>query len=85
MRRRPELAGMLLAKGGWDYALVDALQPQPGDLVVPKPRYSGFFNTNIDSLLRARATSSSPASPRMSAWNPRCATPSTWNISAWCI
>ena len=28
--------------------------PQPGDLVVPKPRYSGFFNTNIDSLLRAR-------------------------------
>ena len=54
MRRRPELAGTLLAKGGWDYALVDALQPQPGDLVVPKPRYSGFFNTNIDSLLRAR-------------------------------
>jgi ureidoacrylate peracid hydrolase len=54
MRKRPELAGTLLAKGGWDYALVEALKPQPGDLVVPKPRYSGFFNTNIDSLLRAR-------------------------------
>ncbi len=54
MRKRPELAGTLLAKGGWDYALVEALAPQPGDLVVPKPRYSGFFNTNIDSLLRAR-------------------------------
>ena len=54
MRKRPELAGTLLAKGGWDYALVDALAPKPGDLVVPKPRYSGFFNTNIDSLLRAR-------------------------------
>ena len=54
MRARPELAGQLLAKGGWDYALVDKLTPQPGDILVPKPRYSGFFNTNIDSLLRAR-------------------------------
>jgi len=54
MRKRPELAGRLLAKGGWDYALVEALAPKPGDIVVPKPRYSGFFNTNIDSLLRAR-------------------------------
>ena len=54
MRRRPELAGTLLAKGSWDYALVDGLAPQPGDTVVPKPRYSGFFNTNIDSWLRAR-------------------------------
>jgi ureidoacrylate peracid hydrolase len=54
MRNRPELAGTLLAKGGWDYAVVDALTPQPGDLVVAKTRYSGFFNTNVDSLLRGR-------------------------------
>jgi len=54
MRKRPELEGKLLAKGGWDYALVEQLAPQPGDIVVPKTRYSGFFNTNIDSLLRAR-------------------------------
>jgi ureidoacrylate peracid hydrolase len=54
MRARPELEGQLLAKGGWDYALVDKLAPQPGDILVPKPRYSGFFNTNMDSLLRAR-------------------------------
>jgi ureidoacrylate peracid hydrolase len=54
MRKNPELHGKLLAKGGWDYALVDALAPKPGDIVVPKTRYSGFFNTNIDSLLRAR-------------------------------
>ncbi|CAI0763661.1 Peroxyureidoacrylate/ureidoacrylate amidohydrolase RutB [Serratia entomophila] len=52
MRRRPELMGKLLAKGGWDYQLVDELQPQPGDIVLPKPRYSGFFNTQLDSLLR---------------------------------
>ena len=43
MRKNPELMGTLLAKGTWDYDLVDELKPQPGDLVVPKPRYSGFF------------------------------------------
>lgn len=54
MRKRPELQGQLLAKGGWDYALVDRLQPAAADLVVPKTRYSGFYNTHLDSLLRAR-------------------------------
>ena len=54
MRQRPELYGKLLAKGGWDYELVADLPPQPGDIVVAKPRYSAFFNTNLDSLLRAR-------------------------------
>jgi ureidoacrylate peracid hydrolase len=56
MRARPELKGTLLAKGTWDYAIVDALTPQPGDIVIPKTRYSGFFNTNIDSVLRARGS-----------------------------
>lgn len=54
MRQRPELQGTLLAKGGWDYQLVDELVPEPGDIVLPKPRYSGFFNTPLDSLLRSR-------------------------------
>ena len=54
MRAKPELEGKLLAKGGWDYEIVDALPPQKGDIVVAKPRYSAFYNTNLDSLLRAR-------------------------------
>jgi ureidoacrylate peracid hydrolase len=54
MRERPELQGTLLAKGTWDYALVDKLQPKPGDIVIEKPRYSAFYNTALDSLLRAR-------------------------------
>ncbi|SFH12257.1 pyrimidine utilization protein B [Methylobacterium gossipiicola] len=54
MRRRPEADARLLAKGTWDYALVDALTPEPGDIVLGKPRYSGFYNTQLDSLLRAR-------------------------------
>ncbi|MDO6443117.1 pyrimidine utilization protein B [Marinobacter sp. 2_MG-2023] len=54
MRKAPELNGSMLAKGTWDYDLVDELQPQTGDIVIPKPRYSGFFNTAFDSILRSR-------------------------------
>lgn len=54
MRRKPELQGRFLAKGGWDYELIDDLRPRPGDIVIPKTRYSGFFNSTLDSSLRAR-------------------------------
>ncbi len=54
MRARPELYGELLARGGWDYALVDRLKPQPGDIQLHKTRYSAFFNSQLDSVLRAR-------------------------------
>ena len=54
MRERPELQGTLLARGTWDYELVEALKPQPGDIVLHKTRYSGFFNSQLDSTLRSR-------------------------------
>jgi ureidoacrylate peracid hydrolase len=54
MRSRPELAGKLLARGGWDYALVDALAPKAGDITLHKTRYSAFFNSQLDQTLRAR-------------------------------
>ena len=54
MRTRPELNGQLLARGGWDYDLVDALKPKPGDIRVHKTRYSAFFNSQLDSVLRSR-------------------------------
>ncbi|KAH9829071.1 pyrimidine utilization protein B [Teratosphaeria destructans] len=54
MRARPELHGTLLAKGTWDYDIIEELKPQPGDILVPKTRYSGFFNTGVDSMLRSR-------------------------------
>ena len=54
MRERPELAGQLLARGGWDYELVDTLAPQPGDIRLHKTRYSAFFNSALDSVLRSR-------------------------------
>ncbi len=54
MRRDPNLKGQLLARGGWDYEIVDALAPQPGDIRVHKTRYSAFFNSQLDSILRSR-------------------------------
>ena len=54
MRKNPELQGKLLSKGGWDFALIDELVPAEQDIVIEKPRYSGFFNTALDSILRAR-------------------------------
>ncbi|KIZ41899.1 MULTISPECIES: isochorismatase family protein [Rhodopseudomonas] len=54
MRNRPDLAGTLLTKGGWDYELVKELKPEADDLVIPKPRYSGFAGTALDSMLRSR-------------------------------
>ncbi|WP_118134426.1 isochorismatase family protein [Oceanicella sp. SM1341] len=54
MRARPELQGKLLARGGWDHALIERMQPAPGEIVMHKPRYSGVFNTGFDSQMRAR-------------------------------
>ncbi|MBO1075902.1 isochorismatase family protein [Roseomonas marmotae] len=54
MREKPELAGRLITKGGWDYEIVEALRPEAGDIVVPKSRYSGFAGTNLEQILAAR-------------------------------
>ena len=54
MRKRPDLKGKVLTEGQWDWEVVDELKPQPQDLVVSKPRYSGFCSTPLDSLLRTR-------------------------------
>ena len=54
MRERPELRGKLLTFGTWDFQIVDELAPGPDDVVIVKPRYSGFHATTLDSYLRSR-------------------------------
>jgi len=36
----------------WNTEILPELAPQPGDRVVAKHRFSGFFETNLDALLR---------------------------------
>lgn len=52
MRARPELK--LLIEDSWDWQIVDALKPEPGDTVIRKSRYSGFVRTDLDAQLADR-------------------------------
>lgn len=52
MRERPEYAGKLLIDGTWDWQIVDELAPQENEVIIRKPRYSGFAGTNLDNYLR---------------------------------
>jgi len=54
MNCHPELKGKLVTEGTWDFAIVDKLAPQAGDLVIVKTRYSGFARTALDAELQAR-------------------------------
>jgi ureidoacrylate peracid hydrolase len=47
-------AGDFLIEGTWNTDIVPELAPQPGDLLVSKHRYSGFFQTELDDVLRER-------------------------------
>jgi nicotinamidase-related amidase len=41
-----------LQAGSWSAAIVDELEPEPGDVLVDKYRMSGFFDTPLESILR---------------------------------
>ena len=41
-----------LIMGSWDWEIIDELKPQAGDIVIDKNRYSGFFNTELDTILK---------------------------------
>lgn len=50
--------GRVLVEGTWNTRIIDELAPQPGDVVIAKHRYSGFFETDLDAVLRARGITS---------------------------
>ena len=47
-----------LVAGSWGTEILPELAPEEGDLVVAKHRYSGFFETTLDELLRERGIES---------------------------
>ncbi len=54
MRANEAYAGKLITHGTWDHEIVPELTPQPGDVVVPKSRYSGFAGTGLEQILASR-------------------------------
>ncbi|MEB3851304.1 MAG: cysteine hydrolase [Desulfurococcales archaeon] len=47
-----EIWGEHVRHGTWGWEIVEELKPQPGDIVVQKTRYDGFYGTPLDDLLR---------------------------------
>lgn len=45
----------ILIRDTWNTAIVPELAPEPGDLVVNKHRFSGFFETELDELLKSHS------------------------------
>src|SRR5262249_130347 len=42
-----------MIRGTWDADVVDELDPQPGEVVIDKTRYSAFYDTDLEPRLRA--------------------------------
>jgi ureidoacrylate peracid hydrolase len=42
----------ILIRDTWNTEIVSELRPQPGDVVVYKHRYSGFYQTDLDNILK---------------------------------
>jgi len=60
--------GRILVRDTWNTAFLDGLAPEPGDPIVSKHRYSVFFETELDDVLRSLgAKSSQPCATRCSA------------------
>ncbi len=54
LRQHPELTQPVLVEGSWDFEIVQACAPLPGEVVVRKSRPSCFAGTNLEMHLRAR-------------------------------
>jgi ureidoacrylate peracid hydrolase len=54
--QHPEWREKLLIRGTWGAEIVDDLEPKEGDIVVEKSRYSAFWGTNLDVILKTLGT-----------------------------
>ncbi len=41
-----------MIRGTWGAEIIEPLKPEAGDLVVEKPRFSAFYGTNLDGILK---------------------------------
>ncbi len=48
--------GEHVLRGSWGWQIIDELTPQPGERVIQKLRYDGFFGTSLDHELRLKNT-----------------------------
>jgi ureidoacrylate peracid hydrolase len=51
-------ASRILIRDTWNTEIVQELAPEPGDIVLYKHRYSGFYGTDLDTVLKSRSIKS---------------------------
>jgi len=51
-REHPEWRDKCQFSGTWGAEFTEELKPEEGDIIVLKPRYSAFFGTHLDMILR---------------------------------
>jgi ureidoacrylate peracid hydrolase len=54
MRAPDGTASRFLIRDTWNTDIVAELKPQPGDVVLYKHRFSGFYQTDLDAILKQR-------------------------------
>ena len=47
-------ASRILIRGTWNTEIVPELKPEPNDVIVYKSRFSGFYRTELDKILKAK-------------------------------
>ena len=48
----------VLVSDTWNTRIIEELAPHSDDIIIPKHRYSGFFETDLDAVLRERGITS---------------------------
>ena len=52
LRTHPELRDKVPVRDAWGAEIIDELKPQEGEILIEKPRFSAFFQTGLDTMLR---------------------------------
>ncbi len=52
-REDPTWRDRFIISGTWGAEIVKVLEPREGETIVVKPRYSAFFGTNLDTVLKS--------------------------------
>lgn len=52
LRKHPEWRDKLQIRGTWGADIIEELKPQEVDIVLEKHRYSAFYQTNLDTILK---------------------------------